>query len=283
MEAICRFAQGAVAQGYHWAGQTPSRFGKKKTSTMLSDEAKQQFNDEGYLVFEQLISGEKLDHYVSVFDELVVRSRHIPVDTPHWSFEIDDSGQQVPGFLHKIQGVCVLDPRVVALAKEPAILARVAPLIGPAIDVFGTKFFPKLPGGGTSVHWHQDNFYFGTNTDRIVSCGIYLEDANLGNGCLRLVPKSHKSQVIATHHRNPNTYGSWVQFGESGAIDVEVPGGSVVLFSANLLHGSHENRCDRTRYSTAWHYTPADLPLEHFPRGEYEDRHIVFRAAKNGS
>ena len=178
VEAICRFAQGAVAQGNHWAGQALFRFGRKKTSTMLSDQAKQQFNDEGYLVFEQLISGEKLSYYVSVFDELVVRSRHIPVDTPHWSFEIDDSGQQVPGFLHKIQGVCVLDPRVVALAKEPAILARVAPLIGPAIDVFGTKFFPKLPGGGTSVHWHQDNFYFDTNTDRIVSCGVYLEDAD---------------------------------------------------------------------------------------------------------
>lgn len=242
---------------------------------MLSDEAKKQFHDEGYLVFEQLISGEKLDHYVSVFDELVVRSRHIPVNTSHWSFEIDECGQQVPGFLHKIQGVCVLERRVAALAKEPEILARIAPLIGPNIDVFGTKFYPKLPGGGTSVYWHQDNFYFGTNTGRVVSCGIYLQDADPENGCLRLVPKSHISEVIAIHHRNPNTYGSWVQIDESEAIDIEVPGGSVVLFSANLLHGSHENRSNRTRYSTAWHYTPAGLLLERFPRDEYKDRHIV--------
>ena len=242
---------------------------------MLSDEAKRQFHEEGYLVFEQLISGEKLDRYVSIFDELVERSKHVPVDTPHWSFEIDESGQQIPGFLHKIQGVCVLEPRVVALAKEPEILARIAPLIGPNIDVFGTKFFPKLPGGGTSVYWHQDNFYFGTNTGRVVSCGIYLQDTDLENGCLRLVPKSHKSEVIATHHRNPNTYGSWVQIDESEAIDIEVPGGSVVIFSANLLHGSHENRSNRTRYSTAWHYTPTDLLLERFPRDEKKDRHVV--------
>ena len=242
---------------------------------MLNDEAKSQFHDEGYLVFEQLISGEKLDHYVSIFDELVERSKHVPVDTPHWSFEINKSGQQVPGFLHKIQGVCVLEPRIVALAKEPEILARIAPLIGPNIDVFGTKFFPKLPGGGTSVYWHQDNFYFGTNTGRVVSCGIYLQDADLENGCLRLVPKSHQSQVIATHHRNPNTYGSWVQIDGSEAIDIEVPGGSVVIFSANLVHGSHENRSNRTRYSTAWHYTPADLLLERFPRDECKDRHVV--------
>jgi len=129
---------------------------------MLSEKAEIRFHEEGYLVFERLISYDKLDHYVAVFDELVERSKHVPVDTRHWSFEIDDDGQQIPGFLHKIQGVCVLERRIVALAKEPEILDRVAPLIGPDIDVFGTKFFPKLPGGGTSVFWHQDNFYFGT-------------------------------------------------------------------------------------------------------------------------
>lgn len=242
---------------------------------MLSEEAKRRFHEEGYLVFEKLISGEKLDHYVSVFDELVKRSKHVPVDTPHWSFEIDENGQQIPGFLHKIQGVCVLDRRIVALAKDPEILDRVAPLIGSDIDVFGTKFFPKLPGGGTSVFWHQDNFYFGTNTEWVVSCGIYLQDADRENGCLRLVPKSHKSQIIATHHRNTNTYGSWVQIDESKAVDVEVPCGSVVIFSANLLHGSHDNRSNRTRYSAAWHYTPANLLLERFPRDKIKDRHTV--------
>jgi ectoine hydroxylase-related dioxygenase (phytanoyl-CoA dioxygenase family) len=49
----------------------------------------------------------------------------------------------------------------------------------------------------------------------------------------------------------------------------------VVFFSSNLLHGTYENRSDRPRYSTAWHYIPANLPLERFPRGGYEDRHII--------
>ena len=54
-----------------------------------------------------------------------------------------------------------------------------------------------------------------------------------------------------------------------------MPAGSVTLFSANLLHGTTDNEGQRTRYSTAWHYVPADLDLEHFPRGGYEDRHIA--------
>ena len=247
----------------------------KEVLIVLTNEAKKQFHDEGYFVFEQLISGEKLAHYMAVFDELVERSREISLDTPHWSFELDQDRQQIPGFLHMIQRVCVVEPRILELAKEPQIVGRVEALIGPNIDVFGTKFFPKLPGGGTSVHWHQDNFYFGTNSGQIVSCGVYLQDADRENGCLRLVPQSHTSQVIADHHRNPKTYGSCTEVDESEAFDVEVPGGSVVLFSANLLHGSYDNHSHRTRYSTSWHYMPADLPLERFPREQFEDRHIV--------
>ena len=51
--------------------------------------------------------------------------------------------------------------------------------------------------------------------------------------------------------------------------------GTVVLFSANLLHGAHPNLTTDTSYRTAWHYIPGDLALEMFPRGVYRDRHIL--------
>ena len=241
----------------------------------LTDKQVQQFHEEGYLIFENLIHGEKLKAYQDLFDDLVERSLTVPLGIPHWTFEFGEDHKPIPGFLHKIQGVCVVEPKVLDLAQETEILDRVQTLVGPDIDVFGTKFFPKLPNGGTSVDWHQDNFYFGTNTDRIVSCGIYLQDADRENGCLRIVPKSHLSQAIVEHHRRPGAHGSWTEVDESKALNVEVPGGTVVFFSSNLLHGTYENRSNRPRYSTAWHYIPADLPLERFPRGGYEDRHIV--------
>ena len=65
---------------------------------------------------------------------------------------------------------------------------------------------------------------------------------------------------------------------ESKAIDLEIPGGTAVFFSANILHGAYDNHSNRTRYSTAWHYLPGDLHLDRFVRGEYEDRHTVREA-----
>jgi len=242
---------------------------------MLTDDQVKQFQENGYLVFERLIQGEKLAYYKGVFDELVAKGQTLTQEQPHWTLELDAQGNPRSGLLHKVQGVCEVDGRVLNLAREPEILDRVEALVGKNIDVFGTKFFPKLPNGGTSTHWHQDNYYFGTNSDHILSCGIYLEDADASNGCLRVVPGSHRSMEIVAHEKNPTTHGSWTQVDESLAVDLETPAGTVVVFSANLLHGTNDNFSDRTRYSTAWHYIPGDLLMDRFVRGEYSDRYIV--------
>ena len=44
---------------------------------MLTREEIDQFHQEGYLVFERLIEGEKLEAYLAVFDELVEQGRDL--------------------------------------------------------------------------------------------------------------------------------------------------------------------------------------------------------------
>ena len=241
---------------------------------MLSNEEIVLFHEEGYLVFERLIDGDKLAYYLEVFNEIVDKSNALREPAAHFSLELDDDNAPVPGLLHKVQGVCEIEPRILALAREKAIVDRVAALLGSELDCFGTKFFPKL-AGGTSTHWHQDNYYFGTNSDQIISCGIYLQDADLDNGCLQVVPGSHRSGEITEHQQTPSMHGSWTQIEPTQAVALPMPAGTVTIFSANLLHGTTDNQSERTRYSTAWHYIPGDLVLERFPRGGYADRHLV--------
>jgi phytanoyl-CoA hydroxylase len=243
----------------------------------LTDAQVRQYHEAGYLILEGLIAGDRLARYRGIFDELVERSRSMAQSEGPFNLAPDEAGKPIPGRLHKIQGVALADERVLDLAREPEILDRVESLIGPSLDVFGTKFYPMLVRGATSTGWHQDNHYFGTNSDRVVSCAIYLEETTRENGCLQVAPGSHRSGDLVEHQSGTGIYahGSWTDVREEQAVDVICPPGTVVLFSANLLHGAHPNLSSRTSYRTAWHYIPGDLNLELFPRGSYKDRHIV--------
>ena len=241
----------------------------------LTTEQIGRYRADGFVALPALLQGEKLQGYVRLFEGLVERARAMGAGGDHFAMERGPDGAPRPGVLHKVQGVAVVEPRVLDLAREPEVLDPVRSLIGPDLDVFGTKFFPKLPRVGTSTIWHQDNGYFDTNTDRIVTCGIYLQDADPANGCLRLVPGSHRDATIARHYRVPGRMGLTIDVDESKAVDLACPAGTVVLFSANLYHGANDNRSERSRYSLAWHYLPTDLHLERFPHGVYEDRHTV--------
>lgn len=243
----------------------------------LTCEEIQRYHDDGYLIFPALIQRALIADYKRILDELVSATESMESAQCGHSLQPDACGNPIPGRLFKVQGVCCVDPRMLDLAREPAIIERVGTLIGPQLHMFGSKFFPMLPRGGTSTGWHQDNHYFGTDSDRVVSCGIYLEDSDRSNGCLRVLPKSHLRGELVEHSVGDGkmAHGQWTEVDESQANFVECPAGTVVLFSANLLHGAGTNNSDRSRYSTAWHYIPADMNLERFPFGEYEDRHDV--------
>ncbi len=243
----------------------------------LTAEQVAEYREKGFLILDGVLDPAAVDRAMGVFRDLVEQSRARQEPDGHWSLAIDAEGRPVPGRLHKIQGVAVVDERALALARDAEILDRVESLIGPEIDVFGTKFFPMLGPKATSTGWHQDNHYFGTNSDRVVSCAIYLEAVDRESGCLQVVPYSHRTGELAEHAAGSGlwAHGNWTNVDESQAVDLVCGPGTVVLFSANLLHGAHPNLTTGTSYRTAWHYIPGDLALEMFPRGVYRDRHTL--------
>ena len=141
----------------------------------LTPEQITEYRERGYLILDGLLDRDKVERAMGMFRELVEQCRSRETPDSHWSLAVDDEGHPIPGRLHKVQGVGVVDTRALEIARDPEILDRVESLIGPEIDVFGTKFFPMLGPKALSTGWHQDNHYFGTNSERVVSCAIYLE------------------------------------------------------------------------------------------------------------
>jgi hypothetical protein len=242
----------------------------------------ERYRDEGYLALPGLIPPARLARYVASFEEVVERSRALEANGGGYHLAPDAEGRPQPGLLHKVQGVCVVEPWVLELAREPELLDRVQSLLGPDVDVFGTKFFPMSTRGATSTGWHQDNHYFGTQSERVVSCALYLHATDRENGCLRVAPGSHRAGELAAHARGSGqmAHGDWTEVEEERAVDLACPPGTAVLFSANLLHGARANASGRPAYRTAWHYVPLDLDLPQFPRGVYQDRHPALEGGR---
>ena len=85
-------------------------------------------------------------------------------------------------------------------AQDERVLALIEDIVKPGISIYSAKLTAKVPHSNDICHWHQDNAYYNTHTlsETRMSTWIPLQDADETNGCLWVVPHSHKGGVV-TH------------------------------------------------------------------------------------
>ena len=157
-------------------------------------------------------------------------------------------------------------PALFGLAKHPNILAVIESLIGP--EIVGSSVYrlrPKIPGLDRGVvPWHQDSGYFSPHCDGdlIVTCWIALVDATPENGCLRVLPRSHR-QGVARHHTNgPGGYLVITEedLPEAQAVTVPVPMGGVLFMTNRTPHSSTPHEVDIVRWALDVRYQSPEVP-----------------------
>lgn len=157
---------------------------------------------------------------------------------------------------NQIHGLGSDSPRSRELAADPRLLSLIEDLVYPGIALFSAKLISKGPHEPRNVcHWHQDEAYwhiYGA-CERRLSIWLPLQDTDRANGCLRVVPGSHRRRVIPHQPRSARDHGACrLSFlpGERelrGTVYCEVAGGSAVLFSNKLFHSSLGNHTARHR------------------------------------
>jgi hypothetical protein len=162
-----------------------------------------------------------------------------------------------------------LDPRLDALIDDPRLWEPCASVIGSlAVSLFSDKLNFKRPGGAP-FPWHQDTPYwaFGCDhLDRLVSVLIYLDDATLENGCLWVIPGSHRGGRIPCFEDRGTLGRLYTDLDALDAVEpvaLEGPAGSVVFFHGDLVHGSKSNHTQESRRALVLTYQPAGLPRWH--------------------
>lgn len=139
------------------------------------------------------------------------------------------------------------------IVHHPRLLDAVEDLIGPDILAYGSVLFIKEPQDAGFVSWHQDCRYMGLEPhDVAVSAWIALTPSNPLNGCMSMIPGTHKLGV-AEHAdtfeaTNILTRGQTIEdVDESKAVDLILEPGQLSFHHMRTIHGSKPNRSNERR------------------------------------
>jgi len=146
------------------------------------------------------------------------------------------------------------------LVRRPAILDAVEGVLGPDILVWTSSMFSKKPASPDFVSWHQDIAYWGLEPPEIVTAWVALTDSSPDNGCMRVVPGTHKLDVVA--HRDTFGANNMLSRGQEVAVDVDeaqavnivLKPGEMSLHHTKIVHGSNANLSARPRQGFAIRY-----------------------------
>lgn len=156
----------------------------------------------------------------------------------------------------------VAAPWIHNLARNPNILDAVESLIGPDILLYGASVFSKKPRDTRFVSWHQDAAYYGLDPQEEVTCWVGLTDADIENGCMRVMPGSN----IEADAQHEETYDPQNMLGrgqtihgvdESRSEYMPVNAGQFSMHHERTWHASSPNPSDRRRIGVAFFYMPA--------------------------
>ena len=163
-----------------------------------------------------------------------------------------------------------LSARMAGALAHPVVVDALTRLIGPNVKAMQSMLFIKSEGKPGQA-WHQDELFIPTRDRSLTAAWIALDDATVDNGCLWVLPGSHRRGVLYPDrdHHDPR-FDCEVEaydfpYRDDDAVAVEVPAGSVVVFNGYLLHRSLPNtRRHGLRRALVNHYMRAESLLPWF-------------------
>jgi ectoine hydroxylase-related dioxygenase (phytanoyl-CoA dioxygenase family) len=230
--------------------------------------------NEGYVVIPDLIDITLVNELLTETDPERIR-QHCPKGV-FVSLQAQETKKSKPT-VQQILNAELVGPVVQKLLFESRVKEIVTAILGPAVSLFEAKIIPKAPGVGAEVPMHQDFAYWLSTGGAPIQVNllVYLQDANLENGCLQVVPRSHR-QGLRAHQKG--TDGSVFNFRvENGVSPVALPGsaGTGILFNSLILHGSDPNRSRHERRVITAVYTSASVGTRHKATVEKSDHDVT--------
>ncbi len=235
---------------------------KIEVPNIVSDKECQFFIDNGYLVVPNLLSDSEIQELRQ--DTVTLARGEYECDNmkplPDSVTDEDAIGRILcihqPHFVSDTIEKYVKHPKICGILSQ--ITAAHLPFWDGSVKCMQSMLFVKPPNFQGQA-WHQDEIYIPTRDRSLIGAWIAMDDATVENGCLWVLPGSHRQGYLypQRNHENPDEFDfAQESYGFDGSeeVPVEVTTGTLVFFNGYLLHRSRKNRGSTFRRVLVNHY-----------------------------
>jgi len=220
--------------------------------TLVADQKARFYHENGYVVIEGLFSPEEVERYREHYMTLR-RHGSYPGDFSGVEATSADPLKRYPRMIHMHRW----DDVSLRWMLDTRLNAVMTTLLGHEPYAVQTMLYFK-PAGARGQALHQDNFYLRVQPGTCLAAWMALDPCDEANGCLQIVPGSHRWPLLCTEKADTGVSFTDVTVplppGQE-AKAVRMNAGDVLFFNGSLVHGSFPNTTeDRFRRSLIGHY-----------------------------
>jgi phytanoyl-CoA hydroxylase len=223
---------------------------------MMTELQRNEYLEKGYVSYHGLVDPAQLKILLAEIDRISDGNTLASHDKTRLEME---PHQKPDGLLvRRIYHPCSHYAPFRELSESDKLLDAVESLLGPDLFFHYSKINMKPPAIGSVVEWHQDLSYYPLTNDSSLAVLIYLDDADVENGCLQMIPGKHKGKLFS-HTQDGYFVGKMVDpVDESQAVPVEGKAGTAIFMHCMTPHSSVTNISNRPRRTLILSYRAAD-------------------------
>ena len=232
--------------------------------TILTEAQRTAYERDGFIVVPDVFSAAEIDELRAVTDGFVARSATVAANDE--VYDLEDTHSAAGPRVRRLKAPHLIDPAYFRASRNDKVVAILKDLWG-SVRFDTGKLNMKSAGYGAPVEWHQDWAFYPHTNDDLAAVGIMLDDVDMENGPMMVVPGSHKGPIWDHHGPNGRFCGAMdparLAQGD-GDIDLSraLPclgkAGSITVHHVRAVHGSATNFSGRERRFLLYQYRAAD-------------------------
>ena len=226
---------------------------------MLTDAQRVAYERDGFFVVPNVFSAAEIDELRRVTDDFVRQSAQVTANDA--VYDLEDLHTPAEPRVRRLKAPHAIHPAYFRAHRNDKVVAILKDLWGTVRFDTG-KLNLKSAGYGAPIEWHQDwAFYPHTNED-LAAVGIMIDDVDMENGPMMVVPGSHKGPIH--DHHGPNGRFCGAMDPENCDIDLSRAqpclgkAGSITVHHVRAVHGSATNFSGSPRRFLLYQYRAAD-------------------------